>query len=313
MRRRQQKGKRNHFALLVNSKAGGYSRKAVSDLLGAIKAANGSYSIFEPESAMDLLKQAEVVTGKRKASQKFPPPYAGGGPVTALVACGGDGTVNLVGRAAMNADLPLGILPQGRINNLARHYLGGTDKNDAIKKIVAASISRADCALASGLPFFGSIGLGFVPQLAEAIESEGLPRMAIGWSRIGSRSAADVTLKKTVIKVDSFRFEVKPIILNVNLIPYSAGLPLSPPSISDDGVAEILLDHEGNIGNFSRYIRLIYKGKYLYGDDVRLYRGQVIICHPVKGRTLYIDGELTEIPSDVLEIKMGTDKLSLFA
>ena len=299
--------------MLVNKKAGSYSKRAVSDLIGAIKKAHASYTVYEPESAIDVLKQAEVASGKRRPSRKYPAPYAGSGPVTSMIACGGDGTFNLVGRAALKAKLPMGIIPLGKINNLARHYLGSAETGGAIKKIIAGAISQADCAYASGLPFFGSIGMGFTPSLAEAIEADGLPRLALGWGRIGARTAADVPLKKTVIKVDSFRFEVRPIILNINVISFTAGLPISPASISDDGIAEILLDHEANIGNFSRYTRLISRRKYLYGDDVRLYRGQSIICQLVKGRTLYIDGELIEIPSDVLEVKIGSEKLSVFA
>ena len=35
---------------------------------------------------------------------------------------GGDGTVNLVAQIALKADLPMGIIPLGRFNNIARNF-----------------------------------------------------------------------------------------------------------------------------------------------------------------------------------------------
>jgi len=253
-----------------------------------------------------------VAVGKRRSSRSLPQPFARGGPVTALVACGGDGTLNLVARAAMKVDLPVGYLPMGKFNDIARFLYDSLDTNIAIEKILTGGYRTLDVGSAANQPFLSSLGVGFTPQLAEELEGNSLPRFGLGWSQLSQKAAANVSVQKTVVKVDAFRFETTPIILNVNLLPYSLGLMLSPASLANDGHAEIIFDHGESTGSFSGYVRKIYKKKYLYGNEVRLYRGKVISWQPMKGRTLYLDGELLDIPTDTLEIKIGTGQLNVF-
>jgi diacylglycerol kinase family enzyme len=258
-----------------------------------------------------LLRQAEVAVGLRRANSECQAPFERGGPVTALVACGGDGTFNLTARAALKAGVPVGLLPMGRLNNIYRSVYGSTEMGDAIKKILAGGIRRIDCATAADLPFFGSAGVGFGQRLVQALEERTPPRLAMGWAQLAGRAAAEVKLLDTVLKVDAFRFDFKPIILNINLLSYSAGLPLSPASVYDDGRVEVIFDQAGDAGNLTTYARLICKGKYLYGDTVRLYRGQDISIQPMKGRLLLLDGETIEIPSETLDVHVQAEKLQI--
>ncbi len=307
--RRQQRLKKQHYVLLVNKKASFYQAKAIDKLIEAIRAKGFFYSLFEPESAADLLRQAEVAAGLRHATRTNPQPYGRGGPVTALIACGGDGTFNLVARAAVRAQLPVGCYPLGRVNNIARSLCKTCDINVISRSILTGGYREIDTAQAADIPFFGSLGLGFTVRLTEELEGRALPRFALGWSQIGAKAAAAVELRKTVVKVDAFRFEIKPIIFNINLLSYSAGLPLSPISIADDGYMEIIFDRGRGEGNFSAFTRSIVKGKYLYGDDIRLYRGKEITLQLLRGRTLYLDGELIELATDTLAVRVGDKQL----
>jgi len=311
IRRRQQRAKKPHFAILVNKKAENYDSRAVEKLTKAIKAAGGYHSVFEPPGAADLLRQAEVAVDLRKPTGNLQLPFARGGKITALIACGGDGCFNLVARTAMKADIPAGVLPLGKLNNIARFLYGTLDQAQVIKRLISGAYEKVDCGRVADQIFFGSVGLGFISHLAQELEGKAVPRFAIGWSQLGSRTASNVPLKKTILKVDSFRFEASPVIVNVNLLPYSAGLPISPASIADDGMAEIILDQGNNPGDFSAYTRLIFKRNYLYGNEVRLYRGKEITIQPLRGRTLYLDGELLKLPTDILEIRIENKKLSV--
>ena len=309
--KRPRRTKRNHFALLVNPKASGYQESAVSKLIQAIGKAGHSYTLYEPESATDLLKQAEVACGLRRATAQLPRPYAKAGKVTALVACGGDGTFNLAARAAWRTDLPVGLLPLGKLNNIARSLYGDADPDTATARILKGETVATDVGSAGNLPFYGSIGIGFTVELVEELSQHTPPRFAIGWSQLSAQVAARVQPEAIVLRVDSFRFEVQPLMLNVNLLPYSAGLPLTPASIPGDGYAEIVFDVGPSAGHFSQYARLIFKKKYLYGDEFRLYRARSIMMQPVKGRLLCLDGEPVAVPADTLEIKIEEKKLQV--
>jgi diacylglycerol kinase family enzyme len=312
IRKRRQKSKKNHYCLFLNHAATNFKRAQVDQLTAAIRKAGAFYTVVEPESAGDLTRMAGQAARQRRRGRYIAQSVSRRGEFTALIACGGDGTFNLVARAAMAGDLPAGVLPLGRMNNIARSLLGTEDLRTAIKAIISGQYRKIDSARAGDQTFFGSIGMGFVPQLTEALEGRRRPKFGLGWSQLGARAAAEVQIASTVLKVESFRFEVSPILININLLPYTAGLPLSPASSPDDGQAEVIFDRGDQIGEFGTFARQAFKKKYLYGDEIRLYRGSLITCQPTAGRTLYLDGELLEIPTNVLEVKVGPTQVRVF-
>lgn len=311
IRKRQRRPRKAHYVLLVNRQAFGYQAKAISNLISTIRAQGCAYTLYEPESAIDLLKQAEVACGQRQATQTLQRPFLRGGKVTGLIACGGDGTFNLVARAGLSADLPVGQYPLGKLNNFARSFYGTVEPAKVAKHLVLSGVRASDAAQAGNLWFFGSVGFGLAAALTEEMASRPMPRLGLGWSKLATRVASRIESQRVILKVDSFRFEIRPAILNIHLLSYAAGLPFSPASIPDDGHAEILFDTESDTGYFGAYTRLIHKKKYLYGDQVRLYRGKVISIQPVKGRTLCLDGEMIKVPTETVEIKIGEKKLQV--
>ena len=312
VRRRQQRTKNAHYCILVNRQAAKYQKKPVDRLIAAIRGKGDRYTIVQPDSAMELYTQAGQMVKYRKESKSSPVPIQRWGKITALIACGGDGTFNLVARAALDKNIPVGVLPMGRFNNIARHLLGSIDLNVAIEKIVAGGYRTIDSGKVGDQLFFGSIGIGLMPSLANELKEHRTPRFGIGWSKLAARAAASVKAKKIILKIDAYRFEVKPLMLNINLLPYTVGLELSPASLADDRRAEIIFDRDGVPDDLSHYTRLIFKDKYLYGDKIGLYRGEIINVQPTKGRTLYLDGELLKLPDQSLEVSICEKRLKVF-
>jgi len=312
MRRRHEKGKHTHYCLLVNKSARGYDQGYIKKLIAQIRRKGGYYSIFEPGSATQLYHTAQRACGLRKWPGTPPQHFHRRGRVTSLVACGGDGTVNLAARVALKADLPLGILPLGLLNNIARSLYGSADAEVAIKKATARNYRRVDTAEVAGQIVVGSAGVGFAVQMAEILATRRPPRFCLGWSQMGSRAAAAVRTKKMTVRVDAFRFEVTPIILNFNLLPYSFGLPLSPVSVDDDGAAEVIFNVGVDTEPFSTFVRRLCRGKYVYGFGVKLFRGKEVSIEPARGLTLYCDGELVDVSGSAVEFTIPSNKLKVF-
>ena len=312
IRRRREKAEHSHYCLLVNKSASGYNPRTIKRLTEQIRSNNGYYTIFEPDSAVRLHQTAQKVCGLRQWHHSAPQQLTRRGKVTAIVACGGDGTVNLSAQNAVRANLPIGILPMGSLNNIARSLYGTDDADDAIKRIVERKYRKIDTATIDGKFFVGSAGLGFAPQMAEMLLGRRRPRFCLGWSQLAAKAASQVTLKKTAVRIDSFRFEFSPIIVNINLLPYSFGLPLSPASIVDDQTAEIIFNYAQDSQPFSTFIRLLCKNKYVYGDKIKLFRGKEIRIEPVKGLQVYIDGEIMELSGDQADVKISDKQLKVF-
>jgi diacylglycerol kinase (ATP) len=79
----------------------------------------------------------------------------------AVVAVGGDGTVNEVAKALVNRSTPLGILPLGSGNGLARHLGLPLTLSLSLKRLFDGAVNTIDTAELNGIPFFCTAGMGF--------------------------------------------------------------------------------------------------------------------------------------------------------
>ena len=78
-----------------------------------------------------------------------------------VVAVGGDGTVNEVGRALVHTNTALAILPCGSGNGLARHLMLPMNLKKSIETINKGVIHDLDYGVINDIPFFCTFGIGF--------------------------------------------------------------------------------------------------------------------------------------------------------
>ena len=78
-----------------------------------------------------------------------------------VVAVGGDGTVNEVGRALVHTNTALAILPCGSGNGLARHLMLPMNLKKSIETINKGVIHDLDYGVINDIPFFCTCGIGF--------------------------------------------------------------------------------------------------------------------------------------------------------
>ncbi|HWR83776.1 MAG TPA: diacylglycerol kinase family protein [Candidatus Deferrimicrobium sp.] len=312
MRQRHQKDQHAHYYVLVNSRAAGYNPKAIEKLTRRIRQQGWFYTVYEGESAEGMVRRARLVCGLVPATRPAPDYMQRRGAVTALIACGGDGTVNGVAEVAAEADLPMGILPAGRFNNIARALCDRPDIDSAIDNILKRNYRKIDTATVSGRFFLGSLGLGLFAQLARLLEGTKTPRFGFSWGRLAAKAAAAVEPTAMSIAIDSFRFDVRPSVCSVCLLPFTVGFPLSPTSQFDDRQAEVIFDGGDRVVDTAAFIKQTFRRKYSFRSEIKLYRGGAITIQPVADRTLYLDGELVNPPSEVLEIRIAEKQLKVY-
>ncbi len=85
----------------------------------------------------------------------------------AVIAVGGDGTVNETASALCHTATKLGIIPSGSGNGLARHLRIPMDINKAIDIILSDEFDTIDHCTANGHPFFCTCGVGFDAKVSE--------------------------------------------------------------------------------------------------------------------------------------------------
>lgn len=104
----------------------------------------------------------------------------------AVVVCGGDGSVASAAPAMIESGLPLGIIPAGTANDLARTLSIPLDFMAAADLIVAGHTRRIDVGMVNGHAFFNVASIGLSSALAEKLD----PAIKRRFGRLGYALAA---------------------------------------------------------------------------------------------------------------------------
>lgn len=118
-----------------------------------------------------------------------------------IVAVGGDGTVNEVGKALINTDGAMGVIPRGSGNGLARHLRIPMATGKAIRVLNLGKIAMLDYGVLNDVPFFCTAGLGFDAYVGDK------------FSHIGERGF--VNYVKTTLS-EYFTYKSKPYKISFN-------------------------------------------------------------------------------------------------
>jgi len=87
---------------------------------------------------------------------------------TKIIVVGGDGTINEVASELIHTKIPLGIIPIGSGNGLARHLKIPMDFKSALNKALHGEKTTIDSLTWNSKPFFCTAGIGFDAYVAEA-------------------------------------------------------------------------------------------------------------------------------------------------
>lgn len=109
----------------------------------------------------------------------------------AVVAVGGDGTINSVAQAAHDTGCALGVLPQGTFNYFARTHGIPTEPDEAAQALLAARPQPVQLGRVNDRVFLVNASIGLYPELLEDREAW---KQRWGRSRLVALGAALATL-----------------------------------------------------------------------------------------------------------------------
>lgn len=104
----------------------------------------------------------------------------------AIVVCGGDGSIASAAPAVIESGLPLGIIPAGTANDLARTLSIPLDFAAAADLIVAGHTRQIDVGMVNGHAFFNVASIGLSSELAQKLD----PAIKKRFGRLGYAVAA---------------------------------------------------------------------------------------------------------------------------
>ncbi len=163
--------------------------------------------------------------------------------VDQIILGGGDGTVNLALDALLEVDRPLGLLPMGTANDLARSLNIPDDLEQALNIVLRGHQRRIDIAFANDVSFINAIGMGLGPQMTREMDSETKAQFGVVAYLVGIVRAFHKQ-RGFAAQVDggSCRFDGRFLQITVaNGIHYGGGMTVAEDAKIDDGLLDVLL------------------------------------------------------------------------
>ena len=232
-----------------------------------------------------------------------------------IVAAGGDGTLNTVAKHVLNTQIPIGILPLGTFNYVARLLGIPLDLLEAAKVIATGQPQRMNVARINQEIYLNNASLGLYPLFIKKRED---------YNRIFGRlplhaytSALDVLIRdrkelKLKIWVDQKKYPVKtPLIFFGNNPLQLADMKMRIAEAAEKGkVAGVIVSKSDKLTLFKLVYQLI-RGKIDQASDVYSFAAdQVRIESRAKKLMVAIDGEIVEM-APPLNISVLKDSLSV--
>jgi diacylglycerol kinase (ATP) len=152
-----------------------------------------------------------------------------------VVVAGGDGTVSAVAQGLLGTDTPLGILPVGTYNNIARSLAIPVPFDEALAVLFHGRPWRIDSATVNGTPFMEVAGVGLDASLfpvAEEIKGGAWYQVASAVQTLRYYRPRRVRIKLA----DGQRLSTRPLLALVSNMPFfGMGFAIAPTARPDSG------------------------------------------------------------------------------
>lgn len=276
-------GERGPFLLIVNPEAGGgRARKVAREVSGLLDGSRIEFRMSLTRSA----EHAEELAIQCQTTGEVP------------VVVGGDGLAGRIGGSLAGSGVPLGLIPAGRGNDLARGLGIPTSTPRAVACLLDGFRRPIDVGEGNGRRFLGIASVGFdsdANRIAnEARVLSGSPVYA--WAAI-----------KALIGWKPVRFELTTggvrrrltghTIAVANNGFYGGGMKMAPDAEIDDGMFDVIVISAVSKVRFLADFPKVFAGAHVKSPGVETLRTPGIAISANRPLTVYADGDpLTELP-----------------
>ena len=222
------------IAIIINPISGGVrpdAARARAELASAIVDRHGN--------------PAEVFVTERPGHARQLTRAAVGRGARLVMAWGGDGTINEVASALAFGDVPLGIVPAGSGNGLARQLGVDAHAADAIRHAIGAEPRRIDVGELGDRLFVNVAGVGFDAHVARLFDERGSRRGLLTYAVTTARALLTYRPAQYSITTSGSCVQVRAIMLTVANSPeFGNGACIAPGAKIDDGLLDLVVLEE---------------------------------------------------------------------
>ncbi|HOP56092.1 MAG TPA: diacylglycerol kinase family lipid kinase [bacterium] len=223
--------------------------------------------------------------------------------VDAVVAVGGDGTVNEVLNGIFGYNIPLGILPVGRGNDFFRTISNSRILDVILKPFLdIPKFNMVDVGRMNDRYFINVAGVGFdamVAGISEPVRFLG-PVAYLGSALVGLLKNKGIRLK---LNIDGNKIDMNALMIAIANGRYFGGKMLIAPEASPwDGKFDVCLIENASKLEVLKTLPKVYSGKHIYHPKVKTFKAEYLEITSTGNMPVEMDGEI--FYTDRLKIEM---------
>lgn len=216
------------------------------------------------------------------------------------VVMSGDGLIGQIGGALANSGSPLGIIPGGRGNDLARVLGIPSDPAGSVATLAEGHVREIDVGEANGRRFLGIASCGFDSDANRIANEARLIRGNLVYAYAALRALAAWRHARFTITLDGSRTIelVGYSVVVANSRAYGGGMLIAPDAELDDGKFDVVLTGEAGKLRFLANLPKVFKGTHVENEEVRVLRASEVEVEADRDFAVYADGDhLTDLPA----------------
>jgi diacylglycerol kinase (ATP) len=227
-----------------------------------------------------------------------------------IIVIGGDGTVNEVGNALNGTKIPLGIIPLGSGNGLARHLKIPMNSSKALYVALNGNKIAIDVLTWNEKAFFCTAGIGFDAQVASLFQ-RGKRRGILNYIKATLKSVINYKPVDISIGLQTSQPYFSVTIANANQFGNNAYI--SPFSDLQDALFEVVKIKKGTL------LQIVQLGISLFSQTIHLRHlvdiqktNSLILKVPI-GTKYHLDGESLKTTYEEINIKIFPGQLQVIS
>ncbi len=229
----------------------------------------------------------------------------------AVLAAGGDGTINETAAALCGTGVVLGILPCGSGNGLARHLGIPIDLREGLKVIHEDHPTDIDYATVNDRKFFCTCGVGFDAAVSAAFARK-KTRGKFTYLQSTFETYANYEPEFYTIRANGKKLTEKAFLVAVcNASQYGNNAYIAPSASINDGLLDVTIIHAGNTLSTALVGVDMMTGMIERNMLIQTFRTDNIIIERERSGPSHLDGEPLEM-DDCLDIRCHHNGLRVF-
>jgi YegS/Rv2252/BmrU family lipid kinase len=276
---------RSHLLLVNPSAGGGRVGKLVPEVERALRAAGVEHQLVLTDSLEHGCEAA------REAASEG----------TVPVVMSGDGLIGQVGGELAGGEVPMGIIPGGRGNDLAR-VLGIPSDLDEAARVIAEGVSRPiDVGEVNGRRFLGIASCGFDSDANRIANEARFVRGRLVYLYAALRALAAWKPARFSLVLDGERREFTGYaVAAANSRAYGGGMFIAPDAELDDGLLDVVWTEGTSKLHFLTNLPKVFEGRHVENEEVVVARAARVEIDADRPFAIYADGDhLADLPATV--------------